>query len=128
MSLRLTVICPTNNIVMANELSCVTGNSMADRESFRNPSWEDSEGNTYAVVSSIVSDDFRDKIQTQLTRPWFDTESVLDMTLAATAQSKISFELDDIANNLTARYTDTAGQAHEFIAEAGLTVIPRDDI
>ena len=123
--MRLTVICCTPNIDEVNELACVCGKSMADRGSFNSSIYEDADGNTYSVVSSIVSDDFQTKIASPLSLPDFDDGS-LSLELASAAQAKISFELDDIVNNITARYSENIDEAYEFITEAGLTLIPID--
>jgi hypothetical protein len=57
---RLTVVCPGSLISAANQLAQIVGESAADVNTFKDASWQDAQGNLYAVCSfaskSVVID------------------------------------------------------------------------
>ena len=48
--MRLTIAVPSAHIDIANHYAMALGYSEADGETYRNPSWEDADGNLYAVA------------------------------------------------------------------------------
>lgn len=87
--MRLTIATPAAHIDIANHYAMVLGYSEADGETYRNTSWQDAHGNLYAVASLPVSDGFVGAATSQLQRPEWDTEEVIDMDKATQAQALV---------------------------------------
>jgi len=51
---RVTIAVPFAMLAQANNLACIMGESAADIDTFRQASWQDTEGNLYAVASAVV--------------------------------------------------------------------------
>lgn len=51
---RITVAVPEQYINIANQLALIAGESPADINTFRQASWQDKDGNKYAVCSAVV--------------------------------------------------------------------------
>ena len=87
--MRLTIAVPSAHIDIANHYAMALGYSEADGETYRNPSWEDADGNLYAVASLPVSEVFVGAATSPLVRPEWDGEEVIDMTKATQAQGLV---------------------------------------
>jgi hypothetical protein len=55
---RVTIAVPESLINQANHLSCIMGESSADINTFTTASYEDVDGNLYAVCSTVVTETF----------------------------------------------------------------------
>lgn len=55
---RVTIATPSSLMTEANHLACVMGESTADIETFKQASYQDAQGNPYAVCSTVVTDTF----------------------------------------------------------------------
>ena len=84
--MRLTIACPEAFIEAANHYAMCLGASEAERYTYGEPSWVDSEGNRYACASLEVSDSFIEAAFAPLTRPTWDTEDIVNLEAASTAQ------------------------------------------
>lgn len=51
---RVTLACPESLIPAANQLALIVGESAGDDQTFSTPSYQDSQGNKYAVASTVV--------------------------------------------------------------------------
>lgn len=51
---RVTIAVPEALIEKTNHLACVVGEFSADINTFREASWQDADGNLYAVASTVV--------------------------------------------------------------------------
>lgn len=87
--MRLTIATPAVHIDNANHLAMVLGYSEADGLTYRNPSWQDAQGNIYACASLPVGDNFVTNATSPLVRPEWDTDETIDMTKAAQAQALV---------------------------------------
>ena len=87
--MRLTIAVPSAHIDIANHYAMALGYSEADGETYRNPSWEDADGNLYAVASLPVSEVFVGAATSALVRPEWDGGEVIDMTKATQAQGLV---------------------------------------
>lgn len=123
--MRITVACPENLIDDANHLAMVLAESVADSETYRNPSWQDSEGNLYAAASFVANEEWIGRAQTELTRPDWDTENVIDMVAANRAQAALVFEVSP--NTVTATPTALTAlggpSGREALEAMGLTQV-----
>lgn len=88
--MRLTIATPAAHMDIANHYAMALGYGPADSLTYRNPSWQDTDGNTYAVASLPVSDGFVDAATNPLVRPEWDTDEIVDMVKAAQAQAIVT--------------------------------------
>ena len=88
--MRLTIATPAAHIDIANHYAMALGYSEADGETYRNPSWEDADGNLYSVASLSVSEVFVGAATSPLVRPEWDGGEVIDMTKATQAQGLVT--------------------------------------
>lgn len=129
--MRLTIAVPQAHIDNANHLAMVLGYSEADGLTYRNPSYEDAQGNLYAVASLPVSDGFIVAAESPVVRPEWDTEEVIDMTKASQAQALVTLwavvdEIDAPQAKLD-QITAILGLSGQTAVEAmGLTSVPQD--
>jgi hypothetical protein len=92
--MRITAACPEALMPDANQLAMALGESVADAETYRNPSWQDADGNLYAAASFEARDEWIAAAQQPLQRPAWDTEGIIDMDAAARAQAALVFTTD----------------------------------
>jgi len=131
---RITIACPAAHVDIANHYAMALGYSEADGETYRNPSWEDADGNLYAVASLPVSNGFVSAATSQLQRPEWDTDEVIDMDKAAQAQGLVLLWMP----NEDYLYPPQANPSQivailgiggqEAISAMGLTPVPQDDL
>ena len=88
--MRLTIAVPFVHIDIANHYAMALGYSEADGLTYRNPSWEDADGNLYAVASLPVSEVFVGAATSPLVRPEWDGGEVIDITKATQAQGLVA--------------------------------------
>jgi hypothetical protein len=88
---RITVACPENMISDANHLAMVLAFSPADANTYGEPLWEDAQGARYAAASFEVAPEWIGMAQTELLRPDWDAEEVIDMSAAVRAQAALLF-------------------------------------
>ena len=87
--MRLTVACPETMIPDARHLAMVLGYGPADVDTYREPGWQDAQGNRYAVASTLVWGAFIEIATGPLTRPEWDADEIVDMDAAARAQAAV---------------------------------------
>lgn len=87
--MRITIACPEALQSDANQLAMALGNSTADIDTYKNLSMQDASGNLYAVASFPVADEWLTQAQSELVRPTWDAEQVIDMVAAKRAQSAV---------------------------------------
>ena len=86
---RITIACPAAHTDDANQLAMVLGYGPADGLTYSNVGYQDALGNLYACASLPVGDSFVSTATSQLQRPEWDTEEVIDMDKAAQAQGLV---------------------------------------
>lgn len=59
---RVTIVVPESLTEKANHLACIVGESAADINTFTSCGWQDSEGNLYAVASTVVKPVFLEAV------------------------------------------------------------------
>lgn len=59
---RVTLAVPETLMEKANHLACIVGESAADINTFREARWQDTEGNLYAVASTVVKPVFLEAV------------------------------------------------------------------
>jgi hypothetical protein len=91
--IRITCSAPEALIPQANQLAMCLGQSEADGQTYRGLNWTDGT-NLYAAASFEASDEWITFAQAPLTRPAWDTEEVIDMDAAASAQATLMFSTE----------------------------------
>lgn len=124
--MRITVACPEALISDANNLAMVLAKSEADNLTYREPTWEDANGNVYAVASFVAEEPWINRAQTALVRPEWDVNNFIDMDAANRAQAALVFEV--LPNTPTASPTALTAlggpSGLEALALMGLTELP----
>ena len=84
--IRITIACPEVHIEAANQLARCIGYTEADGLTYGEAIWQDSEGNRYAVASTLASPAFL----TTAIAPLADQPWGADMAAAAKAQALVA--------------------------------------
>ena len=124
--MRLTIACPATLRSDANNLAMVLGYGPDDAETYGELNWNDAGGNLYACASLAVSDAFTTTAQSGLQRPAWDTDSIISMAAANSAQAALVFSLEPVAampDKLTACVGD---DPLATLAAMGLTQVEVD--
>jgi len=103
--MRITVACPKQLQSDSNQLAMAIALSVADVDTYKDLSWQDAEGNLYAVASFPTNDTWINFAQNTLNRPAWDIDSVIDMDAVARAQGDLVFSdtaIKAVPNKLTA--------------------------
>lgn len=87
MAVRITIACPAAHRDDANALGACLGFSMADAQTYGDPTWQDGAGNLYACASLDVHEEWLAAAQSPLARPKWDAVEEIDMAAAARAQA-----------------------------------------
>lgn len=132
---RLTFICPEQHRSDANDLAMVLAFGAADANTYREPTYQDAQGNLYSVASSPVGPNFISNATSALQRPEWDTEPYsVNMTGAQRAQALVQLcmptedEPTPPQASTTAILTLVGDDPHALLASAGVTSIPQDDL
>ncbi|WP_066707001.1 hypothetical protein [Celeribacter ethanolicus] len=92
----ITAACPSDLIASANHLAMCLAYSEADALTYRDPSWQDTDGNLYAAASFSASQAWITGAQQALVRPAWDVGQIIDMEAAARAQAAMVFWVSDM--------------------------------
>lgn len=114
--IRVTIAAPEDKLSDANELACVIGFSEHDRLTFGDPVYQDSEGNRYAVASTLAKASFTEDAMSELQEP----EWGADMVAATRAQAIVTVQEPATPDTIAAYIGDDAMVA---LAELGISVI-----
>ncbi|MCK8463441.1 hypothetical protein MUY35_06215 [Aliiroseovarius sp. S1339] len=87
MSIRITIACPENMIAEANQFALCIGSTPADAQTFGSATWEDGQGERYALASLLAGPQFAQTAAEPLRAP--DHTEHADVTAAAFAQSAL---------------------------------------
>jgi len=125
--MRITVACPEQLQSDSNQLAMCLALSAADVDTYKDLSWQDADGNLYAVASFPTTDAWIHFAQNTLNRPTWDIDSVIDMDAVFRAQSKLVFSdaaIEAVPNKLTACLGDNG---LDVLLNMGLFAIPSDE-
>jgi len=129
--MRLTIAVPQTHIDIANHYAMAVGYSKADSLTYRDPSWQDAQGNLYACASLPISSNFLSRATSPLTRPEWDADEIIDMVKASQAQALVALWMpeDDPITATPDTITAIAGKSgSEAIAFMGLTQVKEEQI
>jgi hypothetical protein len=122
--MRITAACPAPMMPDANQLAMALGESTADAETYRNPSWQDADGNLYAAASFEARDEWIAAAQQPLQRPAWDTHPYqINMTGAKRAQAALVFSLEPVLVTVTTLTAIGGVDGLEALKAMGLTQV-----
>ena len=88
--MRVTIAVPEGIVEEANDLAMVLGQGPNDAYTFRDPTWEDVEGNIYSLASTPIKPSFYTEALSALSRPeWDESPYRVNMSAANRAQDKL---------------------------------------
>lgn len=90
---NLSVVCPESLVEDANHLAGAIGMSLEDSKTFKALDWE-KDGVKYSAIQTLLKPAGVDALGSEVVRPDYDTDSVIDLVKAANAQGLITFTPD----------------------------------
>ena len=124
---KATIAAPAAHIQSANQLALCLGESSADDQSFTVASYQDAQGNLYAVASTVAKPVFAQLAGQPLQAP--DHAPDMDLEAATRAQALLRIN-DGIASPdvIAVILGDRLESAQLHIAALGLTPIQQEEI
>jgi len=122
---RATIAAPASHIPDANQLALCLGESSADDQTFGAATYQDAEGNLYAVCSTVAKPIFAELAGQPLQAP----DHAPDMDLAAVTRSQALLQINGgiaTPDVIAVILGDRKESAQDHIAALGLTPIPQD--
>ena len=122
---RATIAAPTARIPDANKLALALGESSADDQTFSTASYQDADGNLYAVCSTVAKPVFAELAGQRLQAPAHSP----DMELAAATRAQALLQINDGTASpdvIAVILGDRLESAQDHIAALGLTQIELD--
>ena len=126
-NVRITVACPDALRPAANQLAMVLAHGPLDANTYGGLNWQDTYGDLYACASFEARPEWIMAAQSQLVRPAWDVDSLIDMDAAATAQDAIVLwvGVGDIPTAATGKLTAVAHpEPMTALAAMGLVAVP----
>ena len=122
---RATTATPIAHIPDANQLALALGESSADDRTFTTATWQDADGNLYAVCSTVAKPVFAELAGQPLQAP--DHAPDMDLAAATRAQSLLQINNGTASPDVIAVILgDRLESAQDHIVALGLTPIPQD--
>jgi len=122
---RATIATPAAHIDDANQLALCLGESAADDQTFTTASYQDEQGNLYAVCSTVAKPIFAELAGQPLQAP--DHARGMDLAAATRAQALLQINGGIASPDVIAVILgDRLESAQDHIAALGLTPIPQD--
>jgi len=122
---KATIATPASHIPDANQLALALGESSADDRTFTTATWQDADGNLYAVCSTVAKPVFAELAGQPLQAP--DHAPDMDLAAATRAQSLLQINNGTASPDVIAVILgDRLESAQDHIVALGLTPIPQD--
>ena len=117
---RATIASPVTHIADANQLALCLGESSADDQTFNAATYQDAEGNLYAVASTVAKPIFAEMAGLALQAP--DHAPSMDLAAATRAQELLQINSGIATPNVIAVIlSDRTESAQDHITVLGLT-------
>jgi len=120
-----TIAAPAAHMPDANQLALALGESSADDRTFTTATWQDADGNLYAVCSTVAKPIFAQIAGQPLQAP----DHAPDMDLAAATRSQALLQINGgiaTPDVIAVILGDRLESAQDHIKALGLTPIPQD--
>jgi len=122
---RATIAAPAQHIQDANQLALCLGESSADDQTFTTASYQDAQGNLYALCSTVAKSIFADLAGQPLQAP--DHAPDMDVEAATRAQALLQINGGTASPDVIAVILgDRKESAQDHIRAMGLTPMPQD--
>ena len=122
---RATIAAPAAHMPDANQLALALGESHADDRTFTSASYQDADGNLYAVCSTVAKPVFAQLAGQPLQAP--DHAPDMDLAAATRAQGMLQINGGTASPDVIAVILgNRLESAQDHIAALGLTPIPQD--
>jgi len=122
---KVTIVAPTAHIQDANQLALALGESSADDQTFSEATYQDADGNLYAVCSTVAKPIFAQLAGQPLQAP--DHAPGMDLAAATRAQSLLQINNGIAAPDVIAVILgDRLESAQDHIQMLGLTRVEQD--
>ena len=122
---RATISTPFTHIPDANQLALALGESAADDQTFSTASYQDADGNLYAVCSTVAKPIFAQMAGQPLQAP----DHAPDMDLAAATRAQALLQINDGTASpdvIAVILGDRLESAQDHIKALGLTRVEQD--
>ena len=123
---RATIAAPAAHMPDANQLALALGESHADDRTFTSASYQDADGNLYAVCSTVAKPVFAELAGQPLQAP----DHAPDMDLAAATRAQALLQINGgiaTPDVLAVILGDTTENAKDHLVALGLERMPQDD-
>jgi len=121
---KVTISAPESHVTDANQLALALGESSADDRTFTAASYQDEDGNLYAVCSTVAKPIFAEMAGQPLQAP--DHAPGMDLAAATRAQALLQINNGIATPDVIAVILgDRLESAQDHIAALGLTPIPQ---
>ena len=124
---KAVIATPLAHIPDANQLALALGESSADDQTFGAATYQDAEGNLYAVCSTVAKPIFAQIAGQPLQAP----DHAPDMDLAAATRSQALLQINGgiaTPDVIAVILGDRLESAQDHIAALGLTLVPQDEV
>ena len=121
-----TIATPASHIPDANQLALCLGESSADDQTFTTASYQDTQGNLYALCSTVAKPIFAQLAGQPLQAP----DHAPDMDLAAATRAQALLQINGgiaTPDVLAVILGDTTENAKDHLVALGLERMPQDD-
>ena len=123
---RMTLVVPESLMPQANQLALIAGESLDDVNTFTQANWEDTEGNKYAVCSTVIKPIVLELLNTPLTDSPLKAEGA-DLSLAQQALDKVVMYKQGDKVSTTGIMCAIDFEPLTAFADMGLTIILGED-
>jgi len=122
---RATIAAPAAHMPDANQLALALGESSADDRTFTTATWQDADGNLYAVCSTVAKPVFAQLAGQPLQAP--DHAPDMDLAAATRAQGMLQINGGAVSPDvISVVLGDRKDSAQQHIAALGLTIIQQE--
>lgn len=119
---RMTLVVPESLIPQANQLALIAGESPDDIHTFTQTSYQDIDGNLYAVCSTVIKPIVLSLLSTPLADSVLQADGA-NLTLAQAAMDKVVMYADGVTAMPEHIYIAIDIEPHEFFELVGLSAI-----
>ncbi|MFK4001700.1 hypothetical protein ACI2I3_10170 [Psychrobacter namhaensis] len=124
---RMTLVVPELLIAQANQLALIAGESVDDVNTFTQTSYQDKEGNLYAVCSTVIKPIVLSLLDTPLSDSPLQAEGA-DLVSAQQAMDKVVMYAEGVTATPEHIYIAIDYDPFEFFESLGLTAIETEEI
>ncbi|MFK3999875.1 hypothetical protein ACI2I3_00810 [Psychrobacter namhaensis] len=124
---RMTLVVPELLIAQANQLALIAGESVDDVNTFTQTSYQDKEGNLYAVCSTVIKPIVLSLLDTPLSDSPLQAKGA-DLVSAQQAMDKVVMYAEGVTATPDSIYIAIDYDPFEFFESLGLTAIETEEI